>query len=483
METKKSKFGLFILFSLLFFSLIGSVFGADNSCPKYDGKDIFGYMNQSDSITCLFQKMNWLNWAIYIALIFLVGNILSNLFGNSKGSKFGAYLLAFMSITGFMWVLLKNNILPNYLIFWAGELLVITFVIILIKIGFKLSSKSEKGFNSYLKWIGLVLGLLILVQYNNMVANIGENHSDMMFKAGSNTIFEDTMLGKIVGITGILSFLGDSSVIIVLVISLIIFSIAETKFAREKVRGPLGNYLNKLRELNEKHEKRDKLVREVGDLYKKLKGINKILDDKLRININNIMIQKLNQIMKIDKINDESEDNNVTDFFNTICQNLIGICQKDNKNPSEITANDEREREILIGQLLQKTGALEEQYREFTNFSKAKINNIEDMLNKIRNIKLKERTKEEHYHFNETINYYLNEIFNKKYNNIKEYEIMLSYLLKTCELFKNTIDDVNFDINTHIEVLKILTNIIDNLNYSRPTNEIEINKIITADMP
>lgn len=259
METKKSKFGIFLLFSILFLSMVNGVFAAKTLTE----------LLSTDNLVGLFKNMEWMNWAIYIALIFLVGNILTQVLGGSKGAKMGSYLVSFMGITGFMWVLINNDVMPIHLMLWVAEIFVLIFVGALIKVSFAIS-KGKDGAIGKLKWFGLFFGLMILNQFNGMLMSFREGFASNL--GPSLVISQDSTLYQV---AETLHFV-DLPIQLILGILLIwvFFSlIGESGAARDVKQGPLGQYIKKSREESQKHSSRMKLVLEIKDLYKQLKGI------------------------------------------------------------------------------------------------------------------------------------------------------------------------------------------------------------------
>ncbi|MCA9486032.1 hypothetical protein H6501_02740 [Candidatus Woesearchaeota archaeon] len=137
----KIKQRIVFLFSSLFLFLF-------SSCTSSNGqKTGIAKVLTQERLLDFFKNMEWLEWVVYFMLIITVGVIIKQI-GlqhvkklNERTKTLISFFIAFMGVTGFVWVLIKGNVLPTYLVLFAGEILVLGSCVALLVDAFKEKKK------------------------------------------------------------------------------------------------------------------------------------------------------------------------------------------------------------------------------------------------------------------------------------------------------------------------------------------------------
>lgn len=200
-----------------------------------------------------------------------------------------------------------------------------------------------------------------------------------------------------------------------------------------------------------------------------------MVDTELRKKINTQIIEKITELVEIDK-----DDLNVSDNMKkvrAISQRLIEICTLDING--KLTADLEREMETLMYEFAQKTGSIEEEYDKFKHFSETEMQTISTRLEEIKNLKLIDSDKEAGVKFNSSINTYIDLSFNKKYNkNIEEYMTRLGDLKLVCITLKDKVDSLTDSIREDLNISRLIDDMISEIVVNRPSSEAETKTLI-----
>ena len=206
-------------------------------------RDLMSSANMVD----FFNHMEWLNWVIYVALVLVLTSILSPIFArvmNERSARLTSLLVSFMGITGFVWVLLSNDMLPTYLVLFAGELLVLVLVGLFI---FTMWTTNREGGNlgQFMKWGSIIIGLTALSLYHGMI----KETLKYTMSAGS---WEDTFLYQIADTLPPFEISGTIAILLIAIVA--VFAIlgeveGNTRLGRRGANR-IGNWNRQRRERN-----------------------------------------------------------------------------------------------------------------------------------------------------------------------------------------------------------------------------------------
>jgi len=142
-------------------------------------------------------QLSFIDWIVYVALLLLLTsllhqNVFSKFISHSGQSKLFSLLLAFFSVTGFMFVLVKGGIFPRYFVLFAGELLVMAVAIGLFFFFFR--GLGASSWSSYFTWLGVLIGLSVMHLYNGLMLDSNGHVKGYVMSSGGSA---DTLLIQI----------------------------------------------------------------------------------------------------------------------------------------------------------------------------------------------------------------------------------------------------------------------------------------------
>lgn len=190
---------LFLLVIILF-TLFTSVFGVFASnidislCKGYDGSLV--KLMSDNNLRCVFQSLGWFNWVLYISFIIVLTVLikeigLKKLQISNRAKSMIAFLIAFMGITGLMYVMIQNNRLPQYLALFISEILVLAIAALIIKSGF------NKDGEKYIKPVAIrilmvFIGIILINSYHQLliVGSVGLEGHNIAGSGGTTILYE-----------------------------------------------------------------------------------------------------------------------------------------------------------------------------------------------------------------------------------------------------------------------------------------------------
>lgn len=162
-----------ILGILVLSFLIPNTFAA--SC--FSGSTVSNFFSESN-LRCIFNNLQWLDWAIYFALLigltlFIKNLALKQLEINNRAKTTIAMIVSFIGVTGLVWTMVEGGFLPRLIVLTGGWLIVVGIGALLVLHSFAKEKKDDKEsdykYNNTYRILMIMLAALIINQYHFML--------------------------------------------------------------------------------------------------------------------------------------------------------------------------------------------------------------------------------------------------------------------------------------------------------------------------